>query len=107
VGGKSNHRDSAIAAHTPNQAPKPGSEAPLQLNQALPEKEGRSSMSDKIQTGSNLAMAAGSVFPLLQHHGGDKGAKHPGTQDDLKIEDRQLYNQMKVSTTVGPPSVNW
>ncbi len=84
---------------------KPGADAPEHLQDSQPEGK-PSKWGDRLQTASNVGMMGSMVYPMIQEHNQKKDAEKPG-QGEPKIQDKELYNQMKVQTSVGSTPVNW
>ena len=90
---------------------KPGEKSPHQLRDAQPQDRPKASMMDKLSMVANVAGAGAGIFPLLQSHKDDHGAKpgqKAGSEDgEPKIEDMSEYYKQKLLANVGTPPINW
>jgi hypothetical protein len=97
----------ASKAASPGKAEeKPGAEAPEHLHASQPEGKPKMSWGDKLSTAANLAGAAGSLLPLFQGHGDNKGANQ-SPSDPQSSDDREQYYQAKVTAGAGQPTYSF
>lgn len=87
-----------------NDAHKPGQEAPDHLRDAQPQ---QGKWERRLGVAGNVGMAGSMIYPMIQDQMQKKDQSAQPQNGEPQIQDKELYNQMKVSTAVGPPPVNW
>jgi hypothetical protein len=86
-------------------AHRPGQEAPDHLHDSQPQAGGK--WERRLGVAGNLAMAGSMIYPMVQDQMQKKDQQAQPQNGEPKIQDKELYNQMSVSTAVGPTPINW